>query len=82
MVPELLHCAYFSYSMSLGKPTTVVLEGYLYAGALLYILWGLIIYFWCGCLDICYLFPQCKEVVILLKDCCVCFQGDGGNGQG
>ena len=43
-------CLYFSYSVSLGKTTTEVLEGYLYARAPLDILWGLAIYFWCeGC---------------------------------
>ena len=39
-------CLYFSYSVSLGKITTVVLEGYLYARVPLGILWGLTIYFW------------------------------------
>ena len=41
MVPELVHFVYiFSFSVSLGKPITVVLEGYFSARAPLCILWG------------------------------------------
>ena len=32
--------------------------------------------------DACCLFPQHVQAVIPLTGCCVCFQGDGGNGQG
>ena len=42
--------------MSLGKPTTVVLEGYFYARAPTCILWRVTIYFWHGSLYIYYLF--------------------------
>ena len=51
-----LFCLYFSYSLSLGKTSTVVLEGCLCARPPLGILWGLTVYFWCegwfrlGCL--------------------------------
>ena len=33
----------------------------------IHILWGLTIYFWCGSLDICCLFPQCEQAVISLS---------------
>ena len=78
-------CLYFSYSVSLGKPTTVVLEGiymqkhpWIFCEDLLFI-FGVRAAFWFGC---CYLFPQCVQTVIPLTGCCLCFQGDGGNGQG
>ena len=33
-------------------------------------------------LDACCLFPQCVQAVNPLIGCCMCFQGDEGNGQG
>ena len=32
-------------------------------------------------LDACCLFSQCVNAVIPLIGCCLCFYGDGGNGQ-
>ena len=81
MVPELLFfCFYFSFSVSLGKPTIVVLQGYSYVRAPLCVLWEVNIYFWLGSLDICCLFFYSEQYIHLIGYR-LCFQGEEGSGQ-
>ena len=42
---------------------------------------GATMYFWHGSLDIYHLFPKCEQAAIPLIECCMCFQGEEGNGQ-
>ena len=58
-----LSCLCFSFSVSLGKPNSILVKLLLCQSTPLYSGGGVPIYFWCVSLNICCLFLQCEQAV-------------------